>query len=114
VFCREFAGEMNRLRMEQRADLSSAKRDLECVKQDIKKVIDAIKAGYAGPELKAEMDDLQALARTDFSRSSPRPTSPRRSCIRAWPTSTGARSRNSRRRSSARTHVWKPQRCSAG
>jgi hypothetical protein len=58
-FCREFAKEMNRLRMEQRAGLSSAKRDLERVKRDIKKVIDAIKAGYAGPELKAEMDDLQ-------------------------------------------------------
>jgi DNA invertase Pin-like site-specific DNA recombinase len=58
-FCREFAKETNRLRMEQRAGLSSAKRDLERVKRDIKKVIDAIKAGYAGPELKAEMDDLQ-------------------------------------------------------
>ena len=59
-FCREFAREMNRLRMEQRAGLSYAKRDLERAKRDIKKVIDAIKAGYAGPELKAEMDDLQA------------------------------------------------------
>jgi site-specific DNA recombinase len=59
-FCREFAKEMNRLRMEQHAGLSSAKRDLERVKRDIRKVIDAIKAGYAGPELKAEMDDLQA------------------------------------------------------
>ena len=59
-FCREFAREMNRLRLEQRAGLSSAKRDLERAKRDIKKVIDAIKAGYAGPELKAEMDDLQA------------------------------------------------------
>src|SRR5262245_51429634 len=59
-FCREFAKEINRLRMEQRAGLSSAKRDLERVKRDIRNVIDAIKAGYAGPELKAEMDDLQA------------------------------------------------------
>ena len=59
-FCREFAKEMNRLRMDQRAGLSSAKRDLERVKRDIEEVIDAIKAGYAGPELKAEMDDLQA------------------------------------------------------
>jgi site-specific DNA recombinase len=59
-FCREFAKETNSLRMEQRAGLSSAKRDLERVKRDIKKVIDAIKAGYAGQELKGEMDDLQA------------------------------------------------------
>ena len=58
-FCREFAKEMNRLRMEQRAGLSGAKRDLERIKRDIQKVIEAIKAGYAGPELKAEMDALQ-------------------------------------------------------
>jgi hypothetical protein len=59
-FCREFAKEMNRLRMEQRAGLSGAKRELERVRRGIQKVIDAIKAGYAGPELKSEMDDLQA------------------------------------------------------
>ena len=58
-FCREFAKEMNRLRMEQRAGLSSAKRDLERVKRDIKKVIEAIKNGFAGPDLKAEWDALQ-------------------------------------------------------
>ena len=67
-FCREFAKEMNRLRMEQRAGLSSAKRDLERVKRDIKKVIDAIKAGYAGPEPKAEMDDLQVRKNTLLSQ----------------------------------------------
>ena len=59
-FCREFAKEMNRLRMEQRAGLSGAKRELERVKRDIQKVIEAIKAGFALPELKAEMDALQA------------------------------------------------------
>jgi len=36
----------------------------------------------------------------------------RRFYIRAWPTSTAARSRNSPLRSSARTPAWKPQRCS--
>ena len=59
-FCREFAKEMNRLRMEQRAGLSGAKRGLERVKRDIQKVIEAIKAGFALPELKMEMDALQA------------------------------------------------------
>ena len=59
-FCREFAKEMNRLRMEQRADLSGAKRELDRVKRDIQKVIEAIKAGFALPELKVEMDALQA------------------------------------------------------
>jgi site-specific DNA recombinase len=58
-FCREFAKEMNRLRMERRAGQSSAKRELESVRRNIQKVIEAIKAGYAGPELKAEMDALQ-------------------------------------------------------
>src|SRR5262245_16412280 len=58
-FCREFAREMNRLRMEQRAGLSGAKRDLERVKRDIKKVIEAIKNGFAGPDLKAEWEALQ-------------------------------------------------------
>jgi hypothetical protein len=58
-FCREFAKEMNRLRMEQRAGQSSAKRELERVRREIQKVIEAIKAGYAGLELKAEMGALQ-------------------------------------------------------
>jgi site-specific DNA recombinase len=50
---------MNRLRMEQRAGLSGAKRDLERVKRDIKKVIEAIKNGFAGPDLKVEWEALQ-------------------------------------------------------
>ena len=59
-FCEEFTREMNRLRMEHRASLSSAERELERVRAGIRKVIDAIKDGFAGPELKAEMDELQA------------------------------------------------------
>jgi len=58
-FCREFAKEMNRLRMEQRAGLTGAKRELERVRREIEKVIDAIVQGYAGPELKARNDSLQ-------------------------------------------------------
>ena len=50
--CREFAKEMNRLRMEQRAGLSGAKRELERVKSEIQKVIEAIEDGVRGPELK--------------------------------------------------------------
>jgi site-specific DNA recombinase len=59
-FCDEFTREMNRLRMEHRAGLSLAARELERVRAGIRKVIDAIKDGFAGPELKAEMDELQA------------------------------------------------------
>jgi site-specific DNA recombinase len=58
-FCREFAKEMSRLRMEQRAGLSGAKRELERVKRDIQKVIEAIKAGFALAALKVELDALQ-------------------------------------------------------
>jgi site-specific DNA recombinase len=58
-FCREFAKEMNRLRMEQRAGLTGAKRELERVKREIQKVIDAIVDGVKGSELKDRMADLQ-------------------------------------------------------
>ena len=59
-FCEEFTREMNRLRLEYRASLSSAERELERVRAGIRKVIDAIKDGFAWPELKAEMGELQA------------------------------------------------------
>ncbi len=58
-FCEEFTREMNRLRMEHRASLSSAERELERVRAGIRKIIDAIKDGFAGPELRAEMNELQ-------------------------------------------------------
>src|SRR5688572_31445852 len=54
-FCREFAKEMNRLRMEQRAGLTGAKRELERVKREIQKVIEAIVDGVKGSELKERM-----------------------------------------------------------
>jgi hypothetical protein len=58
-FCDEFTREMSRLRMEHRASLSSAQRELERVQGDIRRVIEAIKNGFAGPDLKAERDALQ-------------------------------------------------------
>ena len=57
-FCDEFTREMDRLRMEHRASLSSAERELERVQGDIRRVIEAIKNGFAGPDLKAEWDAL--------------------------------------------------------
>jgi hypothetical protein len=50
---------MNRLRIEQRASLNGAKREMERVRREIEKVIDAIVQGYASPELKARNDSLQ-------------------------------------------------------
>ena len=58
-FCAAFTAETNRIRIEQRASLSSIKRELAHVKHDIEKVIDAIVQGYAGPELKERMAALQ-------------------------------------------------------
>ena len=58
-FCDEFTREMNRLRMEHRASLSAAERELERVQSDIRRVIEAIKNGFAGPDLKAEWNALQ-------------------------------------------------------
>jgi site-specific DNA recombinase len=56
-FCREFAKEMNRLRMEQRAGVSAAKRELERTRDQ--QVIDAVIDGVKGSELKDQMAQLQ-------------------------------------------------------
>ena len=78
----------------------------------IKKVIEAIIEGVRGARAEGRDGSRCRTARTRCWRSSTRPTNRRRSCTRAWPTSTARRSRNSPRRSSARTPAWKPQRCS--
>jgi len=56
---REFAKEMNRLLMEQRAGISNAKRELERVKRESEQVIDAICNGVPGREVKFRMEKLQ-------------------------------------------------------
>lgn len=58
-FCQEFAKQMNRLRVEQRAGLSSAKRELERVRREIEQVIDAICGGVPDREVKGRMEKLQ-------------------------------------------------------
>ena len=58
-FCREFAKEMNRLRMEQRAGQSSAKRELVRLEARRKKLVESIMEGVPGSEVK---DDLIAIA----------------------------------------------------
>ena len=60
-FCREFTKEMNRLRMEQRAGLTSAKREVERIGRRIKKLLDLmlddqIAVAEARTEMKA-LDD---------------------------------------------------------
>ena len=56
-FWEALSREMNRIRMEYRASLSSAERELEQVRVGIRKVIEE---GFAGPALKKDMDELQA------------------------------------------------------
>ena len=59
-FGEEFTGETKRLRMEDRANLSSAPRaSSSAFRAGIRKIIDAIKDSFAGPELRAEMAELQ-------------------------------------------------------
>jgi hypothetical protein len=76
-FCDELTREMNRLPMEHRARLSAAERELERVQNDIRRVIEAIKSSFVGPDLKAEWDALQerktALQATLESADEPPP-----------------------------------------
>jgi hypothetical protein len=77
-FCREFAKETNRLRMEQRAGRSSAKRELAQLETRRKKLVASIMAGVPASEVKDEeppekpvVDCLRAPARR--SRACPSP-----------------------------------------
>ena len=54
-FCREFAKEMNRLRMEQRASLTSAKRELVRLEGRRKKLVELVMDGVPGREVKDEL-----------------------------------------------------------
>lgn len=51
-FCDEFTREMNRLRMEHRASLSSAERELERVRAGIRKVMTPSRTDSPGPNSK--------------------------------------------------------------
>ena len=51
--------QVNETRMEHRASLASAKRELERVRIEIRKIIEAIKRGVPGDEVKDEMAALQ-------------------------------------------------------
>jgi site-specific DNA recombinase len=70
-FCREFAKEMNRLRMEQRASQTSAKRELVQLETRRKKIVESIIEGVRGRDVKDELiaignrkDELDAQLKT--------------------------------------------------
>ena len=54
-FCREFAKEMNRLRMEQRAGLTSAQREMARIEVRRKKLVESIMEGVPGAQVKDEL-----------------------------------------------------------
>jgi hypothetical protein len=58
-FCEGFREEQNRLRMEKREERAATMSELARVAKEIRGVIDAIKAGVPGAEVKAEMEGLQ-------------------------------------------------------
>ncbi len=59
-FCREYVRELNRLRMEHRAGLSSARSELGAVEREIRKLVQAIKDGVSALSIKDELPSLEA------------------------------------------------------
>ena len=59
-FCDEFTREMNRLRMEGRASIDSAKSELARIEKQIKSTVDAVADGMYHPSMKEKMDRLEA------------------------------------------------------
>jgi hypothetical protein len=59
-FCREYVLELNRLRMEHRAGLSSARTELAAVEREIRKLVQAIKDGVSALSIKDELLSLEA------------------------------------------------------
>ena len=59
-FCDEFTREMNRLRMESRASINSAKSELSRIEKQIRATVDAIADGMYHPSMKEKMDGLEA------------------------------------------------------
>jgi site-specific DNA recombinase len=59
-FCKEYVRELNRLRMEHRAGLSSARTELTTVERDIRKLVQAINDGVSALSIKDELLSLEA------------------------------------------------------
>ena len=59
-FCREYVRELNRLRMEHRAGLTSARSELATVEREIRKLVQAIKDGVSALSIKDELLSLES------------------------------------------------------
>lgn len=58
-FCKEYISERNRQRMEASSDIAAKQAELDRAKRGIRKIIEAIKAGYRTPEMKEEMFEFE-------------------------------------------------------
>jgi site-specific DNA recombinase len=76
-FCREFAKEMNRLRMEQRAGLTAAQRELARIEARRKKLVESIMESVPGAQVKDELiaigDRKEVLAKQLDTANQPPP-----------------------------------------
>jgi hypothetical protein len=70
-FCREYVRELNRLRMEHRAGLSSARNELGTVEREIRKLVQAVKDGVSALSIKDELLSLEARKAELQSRLAP-------------------------------------------
>ncbi|GBR23023.1 DNA resolvase [Kozakia baliensis NRIC 0488] len=59
-FCDEFTREVNRLRMEKGADLTTLKSELPKIERELNKAVQAILDGFASSALKIRMEQLEA------------------------------------------------------
>ncbi|MFE0757887.1 recombinase family protein [Inquilinus sp. NPDC058860] len=59
-FCEEFTREVNRLRMDRRAELVSQRKELERIERDLDRAVQAILDGVPGSHLKAKIEALEA------------------------------------------------------
>ena len=89
-FCEEFTREMNRLRMQHRASLSAAEREIERIEARRKKLIEMVMEGVAPSAVKDELN-ANAARREQLEAQLAATRSRRPSCIRRWPGSTARR-----------------------
>jgi hypothetical protein len=108
-FCDEFTREMNRLRMEHRAGLSAAEREIERIEVRRKKLIEMVMNGVAPSEVKDELN-ANAAKREELKVTLAAADAPPRSCTLRWPGCTGKKSPHWDRPSSIQTPARKPLR----
>jgi site-specific DNA recombinase len=89
-FCEEFTREMNRLRMEHRASLSAAERDIERIEMRRKKLIEMVMDGVSPSEVKDELN-ANAARRDELKAKLAAADAPPPLLHQRWPTCIGRR-----------------------